>query len=431
MLADNAPGSGQARGRAHAITSLSFCTDRFHSPPLLASGSSTGAVVVWDLEERAVLARVPAAHDGAVSTLEFLAGEVTFVTTGTDNSLKQWVVDSLDGSPRLLRSRTGHKQPPTRIRYRSTDTAAAVDGAAAEAHEILSAGSDRQLRVFHAVIDRQNRELSQGDVAKRARKFNVSVDSLRLPPIVDFSMSDRRIGQWCNVVSAHAGLPLAYMWSWENKRVGKHVLQLPAPAAASASGAAAATQHVTATCISACGNYALVGSSTGTIALFNMQSGLPRGTIPRRTGVPGAGGAVARAVSKPAPHSNPIAQPDAFRATRAPRTALARSMALAVPHLFKPSATKTQKAKGGDAGAGGAGAGAGTGAGTGADAPVTVLREAHSGQVTGLAVDVMNKVRGWLAAWGWLGGAWWVWPVQREVCSWSCNPCRCAPCRWW
>ena len=390
MLADNAPGSGQARGRAHAITSLSFCTDRFHTPPILASGSSTGAVVVWDLEERSVLARVASAHDGAVTTLAFLAGEVTFVTTGSDNSLKQWVVDSLDGAPRLLRSRTGHKQPPTRIRYRSSDTAAAVDGAAAEAHEILSAGADRQLRVFHAVIDRQNRELSQGDVTKRARKFNVSVDSLRLPPIVDFAMSDRRIGQWCNVVSAHAGLPLAYMWSWENKRVGKHVLQLPQPS----SGGGSHAHHVTATCISACGHYAIVGSSAGTIAVFNMQSGLPRGTIPRRSGVPGAGGAVARAVTKPAPHSNPIAQPDAFRATRAPRTALSRSMALAIPDLFKSTASKPKAAAETGAGAG-AGAGAsGSGSGSGAtSSPVTVLKEAHSGQVTGLAVDVMNKVR--------------------------------------
>ena len=302
-------------------------------------------------------------------------GEVTFITAGTDNSLKQWVVDNLDGTPRLLRSRTGHKKPPRRIRYRSSDTTAAVNGAAAEAHEILSAGADRQLRIFHAVIDRQNRELSQGDIVARARKFDVSVDSLRLPPIVDFAMSDRRIGQWCNVVSAHAGLPLAYMWNWEKKAVGKHVLQLPQPAAGA--GSSGSTQQaVTATCISACGNYAIIGGCFGTIAVFNMQSGLPRGTVPKRA--PAAAGAPSeRAMARPTPHSNPVQQAEAFRATRAPRLSMARSIALGLPGLGRTVPTGAAVAQAAQA-----------------QAPSTTLTEAHDGQVTGLAVDALNKVRG-------------------------------------
>lgn len=290
------------------------------------------------------------------------------MTTGTDNSLKQWIVDNLDGTPRVLRSRSGHKKPPLRIRYRCSDTTVVTDGATAEAHELLSAGADCQLRMFHAVIDKQNRELSQGDIVRRARKFDVSVDSLRLPPVVDFAMSDRRIGQWCNVVTAHAGLPLAYMWDWEKKRVGKHVLQLPALQGSSKR----AQQTVTATCISACGNYAIIGGSGGTIAVFNMQSGIPRGTVPKRASISGA--LSARAVSRPAPHSNPIAQAEAFRATRAPRMSMARSIALGLPGLQVKDAS------------------AGAGAGTPHNGTTAALREAHAGQITGLAVDALNKL---------------------------------------
>jgi len=302
-----------------------------------------------------------------------------FVTTGSDNALKQWSLDNLDGTPRLVRSRTGHKQPPRRIRYRACDTTVA-DSASAHVHEILSAGADRQLRVFHAALERQNRELSQGDVAARAKRFRVSADALRLPPIVDFDMSDRRLNEWCNVVSAHAGLPMAYMWNWAKKKVGKHVLRLPAPAAqaqaqaqgrgrGSSSGStpdAGHTQTVTAVCISACGNFAIIGGSLGTIAMFNMQSGLARGTVPKR--VTGASTRSNRATVAPRSHSNRVSQPLAFRATRAPRLSLARSIARGIPSL--------------------AGV-AGVGTATVASAP---CKDAHVGRVTGLAVDALNKV---------------------------------------
>ena len=43
------------------------------------------------------------------------AGEPLLMSAGADNSLKQWVFDSADGAPRLLKFRSGHAAPPTTV----------------------------------------------------------------------------------------------------------------------------------------------------------------------------------------------------------------------------------------------------------------------------------------------------------------------------
>lgn len=39
------------------------------------------------------------------------------MSSGRDNSLKQWVFDGVDGQARLLRFRSGHAAPPTVVRH--------------------------------------------------------------------------------------------------------------------------------------------------------------------------------------------------------------------------------------------------------------------------------------------------------------------------
>jgi U3 small nucleolar RNA-associated protein 21 len=60
----------------------------------------------------------------------------------------------------------------------------------------------------------------------------------------------------------------ACTWSYENKSITKLVLSLP--------DAKAAKLAATACAISACGNFALVGYSSGAVAKFNIQSGILR-----------------------------------------------------------------------------------------------------------------------------------------------------------
>lgn len=73
------------------------------------------------------------------------------MTSGGDNSMKQWLFDSPTAAPRLLRQRSGHHAPPHLIRYYGED-----------GKSILSAGADRALRYTSVVRDSRGYELSQG-----------------------------------------------------------------------------------------------------------------------------------------------------------------------------------------------------------------------------------------------------------------------------
>jgi len=56
------------------VTALSFCMNRFHTPPVVVSGNAVGAITVWNLEDRTVVSQVKQGHDGRVVSLQFLPG---------------------------------------------------------------------------------------------------------------------------------------------------------------------------------------------------------------------------------------------------------------------------------------------------------------------------------------------------------------------
>ncbi|CAI5949545.1 unnamed protein product, partial [Closterium sp. NIES-64] len=70
---------------AGAVTSLAFNSD---GPPLLAVGGMGGAISVWDLTNRRLHSIIPDAHDGRVAALSFLVNEPLLLSAGADNSLK-------------------------------------------------------------------------------------------------------------------------------------------------------------------------------------------------------------------------------------------------------------------------------------------------------------------------------------------------------
>lgn len=149
--------------KSGAITGMSFRTD---GVPTLATGCSSGVVHIWDLERRRLGATLAHAHDDAVRTVHFLTNEPVLVTSGADNSIKMWIFDLADGTARLLRSRSGHSAPPTKIRYYGNG------------QQLLSCGTDRSFRRFSTIQEHQSRELSQGSLAQKAKKFKVR----RCPP---------------------------------------------------------------------------------------------------------------------------------------------------------------------------------------------------------------------------------------------------------
>lgn len=138
-----------------SITAISFRTD---GPAFMASGSSDGQVVLWNLDERKVVSTLKT-HDDTVATLKFFPNEPLMLTTSPDNSVKMWIFDATDGGARLLRERGGHAAPPTFIRFYGSS-----------GQNILSAGEDSSLRVFSTVSEMLNKSFGKASYNKKLSK---------------------------------------------------------------------------------------------------------------------------------------------------------------------------------------------------------------------------------------------------------------------
>ncbi|XP_062115284.1 U3 small nucleolar RNA-associated protein 21 homolog [Humulus lupulus] len=236
-----------------AVTTLSFSTD---GQPLLASGGSSGVISIWNLEKRRLQSVIRDAHDSSILSLHFLANEPVLMSSSSDNSIKMWIFDTSDGDPRLLRFRSGHSAPPKCIKFYSNG------------RHILSAGQDRAFRLFSVIQDQQSRELSQRHVSKRAKKLKMKVEEIKLKPVIGFDCAEIRERDWCNVVTCHMDTAQAYVWRLQNFVLGEHILK---PSAENPT-------PVKACAISACGNFAILGTAGGWIERFNLQSGISRGS---------------------------------------------------------------------------------------------------------------------------------------------------------
>ncbi|CAG8566492.1 3528_t:CDS:10 [Paraglomus brasilianum] len=232
------------------VTSISFRTDDQH---VMASANMSGDITLWDLDKRKLHHLMKGAHDGMIPSIQFFNGQPILITSGTDNAIKEWIFDSADGVPRLLRSRSGHHLPPTTIQYYGQD-----------GQWILSGAGDRSLRAFSVIRDSQSVELSQGSVAKKSKHLNLKIEELKLPPITQCAASEAKQKEWDNILTCHLNDNGARTWSFQNKVIGKHVLK-------TGDGTSVKSVH-----ISACGNFGFVGSLGGQIDLYNMQSGLHR-----------------------------------------------------------------------------------------------------------------------------------------------------------
>lgn len=137
------------------VTGISFRTD---GPPLMATSSTNGQIAFWDLEEKKVVSTL-LAHDDGIFTLKFMPNEPLLLTTSMDNSMKLWIFDKLDGSPRLLRYREGHSASPLFIRYHGS-----------KGDTILSAGEDSSLRIFSTISETLNASLGRASYNRKASK---------------------------------------------------------------------------------------------------------------------------------------------------------------------------------------------------------------------------------------------------------------------
>ncbi|KAI0306620.1 Utp21-domain-containing protein [Multifurca ochricompacta] len=243
--------------REGPVQALAFRND---GHPVLASASEVGHIYFWDLGYGGrLLHTVRGAHDGSISALEWVPGQPLLISSGDDNSIKQWHFDSQTSPPRLLKFRSGHQAPPHLIRYYGED-----------GKQLLTASRDRSLRYTSVVRDSRSFELSQGSFTKKASALSIPLTSLKHPPITALSYSTTRSKDWDDILTAHSDEAHARTWSMLNKRLGQHALGVVAKTKSNKPGT------IKAVCVSACGNFGLVSSSTGAIHLWNMQSGACR-----------------------------------------------------------------------------------------------------------------------------------------------------------
>ncbi|KAJ7174015.1 Utp21 specific WD40 associated putative domain-containing protein [Mycena crocata] len=247
------------------VRSLGFRSD---GHPVLASASSAGHIALWDLNAGGrLLHMIRGAHDGAITAVEWVPGQPVLISSGEDNSVKQWLFDSPTAAPRLLKFRTGHHTPPHIIRYYGDD-----------GKQLLTASRDRSLRCTSVVRDSRSFELSQGSLARKATTLSIPLASLKFPPITSISYSSSRAKDWDDIITGHTDETFARTWTMQSKKLGKHSLGF-ADASKGKTRERGVLGSVKAVCVTACGNFGLASSSTGSVHMWNLQSGIKRKTF--------------------------------------------------------------------------------------------------------------------------------------------------------
>ncbi|CAG04934.1 unnamed protein product, partial [Tetraodon nigroviridis] len=103
---------------------------------------------------------------------------------------------------------------------------------------------------------------------EKKKKKGLSYEELRLPAITAFTSATARQSDWDGIAACHRGRRAATTWNYQRCTMGAHQLQPPA---------VCRDAVATAVDVTSCGNFAVIGSSSGRVDVYNMQSGLHRG----------------------------------------------------------------------------------------------------------------------------------------------------------
>ncbi|GFS13535.1 WD repeat-containing protein 36 [Elysia marginata] len=244
------------------VTCVAFRSD---GHPMMVTGSTSGHIALWDLENRKLHSYMKEAHFSSITGLSCLPSEPLMVTSAADNSLKVWIFDLADGGARLLRLREGHSAPPSCVRFYGND-----------GQNILSAGHDSTLRSFSTTHDKHNKNLGRASYHKKASKrAGLKHDKHKMPPIVKLAADPSRESDWDNILATHRSSTVTTTWNYQRCTMGKYKFIHER----FKNDVAEHSITATAVDISSCGNFGLIGYSSGHVDMYNMQSGLHRGTL--------------------------------------------------------------------------------------------------------------------------------------------------------
>lgn len=189
------------------VQSLSFRTDGL---AFLASSSPTGRISTFDLNKRRVIHTVETSHKSQPVNLQFLPGQPILLTTSKGNSLKLFIFE--ESGPRLLKSRSGHSSPPTRLHMHSA--------------KWLFSAADGRLHAQSLFNDSQSFEFSQSALMEGYMKQSAGQGYAagRIGDVIAIGSSTTREEEWDSIITASRGERGARTWSWKRKAVGNHLL---------------------------------------------------------------------------------------------------------------------------------------------------------------------------------------------------------------
>ncbi|KAB7504795.1 WD repeat-containing protein 36 [Armadillidium nasatum] len=242
------------------VTTISFRTD---GPPVMVSGSTLGHIAIWDLQERRLASQIWKAHQKSVTGLKCLKDSPKMVTSSPDNTLKEWIFDMSDGGARLLIIRDGHSAPPLAARFH---------GSLGE--NILSGGEDSSLRMFSTVSDLLNKSFGVASFNKKAAKRSSEKrERHKMPPIVALTSETTQEKPWDNIVCIHRNCRIVSTWSFDKQKLNENKLQEKKIRSKEYVKAYASSMA-----LSFCGNYIIIGFSSGNLDKYNIQSGIYQGS---------------------------------------------------------------------------------------------------------------------------------------------------------
>lgn len=237
------------------VSGISFRSD---GPPYMVTAGNSGHIAIWDLEKEKLCTQMRDVHQGTVFC-SFLLKEPLLVTNSSDNSLKVWIFNEFDRAGRLLHERSGHRLEPSKIAFYGKLN-----------HQILSSSLDSSLRCFSTFSQRLDRNFGRLVYNKKlAKKLGRKEESIMLPHITNFAVEASRAQEWDNLVAIHSNYSIATTWSTDKVTMGSHKL-LPERLKGKK------MLRVTSVTITNCGNFALIGYSSGDVDRFNLQSGIHR-----------------------------------------------------------------------------------------------------------------------------------------------------------
>nr|CAB3267697.1 WD repeat-containing protein 36-like [Phallusia mammillata] len=235
-----------------SVTSISFRMDGHEH---MATGTVMGHICLWDLAEKVSIGIMEHAHTKAVGALTFLPSQPLLLSNSSDNSLKIWAFDKGNSSGRLLRERSGHAGPSTKVAFYNDMS-------------IISAGCDSTVRKFSCEHVSSDKPLGKA-------MYRNTV----LPAICDFHMNDVREGQWDGAVALHYRNPVVTTWNIPKGRMGSHKIVHERFRVKGFDKLKTKTHYASSVFLTSCGNFCVIGHNTGHVDVHNVQSGIHRGSF--------------------------------------------------------------------------------------------------------------------------------------------------------